>query len=69
MKSVEQDSTSSKVGNFEMVREALVLKVPQSPLVAQFMYHLPAMSSSMTPSLPRRGSQIPAQNTDTRLLN
>ena len=27
VKSVEQDSTSSKVGNIEMVREALVLKV------------------------------------------
>ena len=27
VKSVEQESTSSKVGNFEIVREALVLKV------------------------------------------
>ena len=54
VKSVEQDSTSSKVGNIEMVREALVLKA-----LNRFLWrnNVPFACSVLQwpPSLPRRG--------------
>ena len=54
VKSVEQDSTSSKVGNIEMVREALVLKALNRLL---WRNNVPFARSVLQwpPSLPRRG--------------
>ena len=67
VKSVEQDSTSRKVGNIEMVRDALVLKVLNRlqwrnnvSFACNVFFNDPFSASSR--------SRIPAQDAYTRLL-
>ena len=67
VKSVEQESTSSKRGNIDMVREALVLKA-----LNRFLWRnlctICLQCSSMAPFSASSRSRVPAQDTNTRLL-